>query len=150
MRFENNVICNSNFLSCLHYVFNTLIAAMDSFIVVDIFCILQCKTNVHNLRTVSTSTLLHCLEHILNCEEFNDFKEISCKSLHVWQIFHITEIKVRLFCLENMLKKTKENNIKIGITVTEWHNRERWQYTNYTDTIPSIKKKNCYGFYSCF
>lgn len=35
----------------------------------------------------------------------------------------------------------KQNNIKIGITVTEWHNRERWQYTNYTDTIPSIKKK---------
>ena len=74
MRFENNFICNSNFfLSLLHFVFNDLIAVMDSFIVVDILCILQHESNLQSLKTFSTSTLFHCLEHIPNYEEFNEF-----------------------------------------------------------------------------
>lgn len=97
VRFENNFISNSNFfLSCLYFVFNGLITVMDSFIVVGILYILQHKTNMQSLKTVSMSTRFHCLEHIPSYEEFNEFLKASCKkSLHVSQVFHIPEIKMR-------------------------------------------------------
>lgn len=74
VRFENNFILNSNFfLSCLYFVFNGLITVMDSYIVVGILYILQHKTNMQSLKTVSMSTRFHCLEHIPSYEEFNEF-----------------------------------------------------------------------------
>ena len=119
VRFENNFIFNSNFfLSCLYFVFNGLIAVMDSFIVVDISCILQHKTNMQSLKTVSTSTLFHCLESesevAQSCLTLSDPMDCSLPGSSVHGIFQarVLEWGAIAFLIMRNLMNFKKHHVR--------------------------------------